>query len=380
MAKLKSAQNEQAGGAAGKAASGAKAKRVKKGGALDNISEFYALLRLFAHLIRGGTTPVETITLMAQGASGIFKEPLEQVKQSIVVEGLSLSDGFANTGFFPSEFIAILRVGQSSGHLPTALEEYGKYLNGVITARRGFKAALKYPMLMLNALVIAVGAIIVLVVPGLKGSVASMIGDKPDVVLPIYTRILFGAYDALNVFGTPGVIVIITGLVWYLFFGPGRDHIMILVYKIPKVRKLNEKMRWAQWLIMSSICLKSGMTLAHMLVTMGQDELPKELSGKDVYKDICFNIKYGGRTLSEEFEKAGCSQRLVSLISIGEKKGYIDEILYSEGQDYMESIPFDIGEVKTTIESLLIAFVTIAGGAVMGSVMMTMFSLSNMVS
>ena len=351
-------------------------KRRKK--ALSNISEFYALIRLFAHLIRGGTTPQDTMFLMAQGATGIFQEPLEEARHYNVDEGRSIADSFAMTDFFPPEFISILKVGQTSGHLPEALEQYGKFLNGVITTQRNFMAALKYPMLMLNAVIIGVCAIILLVVPGLKESVASVAGNDA-VTIPIYTQFLFALYDIMYVFGTPGVIAFMLGMVYYLFFGKGRQHIMILVYKIPKVRRLQESMRWAQWLIMGSICLKSGMTLAQMLITLGDTELPKELQGKDVYKNLCNNVKYGGQTLSAELDKVGVSSRLVSLISIGEKKGYTEDILYSEGEDRMDGLPFEIAEVKTTLETLMIALVTIAGGAIMGSVMLSMFSLSSMV-
>ena len=352
-------------------------KRKKK--ALSNISEFYALIRLFAHLIRGGTTPQDTMFLMAQGASGIFKEPLEEARHYNVDEGRSIADSFALTEFFPAEFISILKVGQTSGHLPDALEQYGKFLNGVITTQRNFMAALKYPILMLNAVIIGVCAIILLVVPGLKESVASVAGGGEDVAIPIYTQFLFGLYDIMYIFGTPGVIAFMIGMVYYLFFGKGRQHIMILVYKIPKVRRLQESMRWAQWLIMGSICLKSGMTLPQMLVTLGDTELPRELQGGTKYKDLCNNIKYGGQTLSTELDKLDVNKRLVSLISIGEKKGYTEDILMSEGDDRMDGLPYEIAEVKTTLESLMIALVTIAGGSIMGSVMLSMFSLSSMV-
>ena len=69
----------------------------------------------------------------------------------------------------------------------------------------------------------------------------------------------------------------------------------------------------------------------------------------------------------------------MSLISIGEKKGYTEDILYSEGEDRMDGLPYEIAEVKTTLETLMIALVTIAGGSIMGSVMLSMFSLSSMV-
>lgn len=355
----------------------ARKRRRKK--AISNISEFYALIRLFAHLLRGGTTPQETITLMAHGASGIFKEPLEEARHYNVDEGRSMADSFLLTDFFPSELISILRVGQSSGKLPEALDQYGRFLNGVISAQRSFKAALKYPVLMLNALIIGVCAIVLFVVPGLQDSVASVSGEGGAAALPVYTRFLFSLYDVMYVFGTPGVVVFMCAMVYYLFFGKGRDHILLLVYKIPKVKKMQESMRWAQWLVMGSICLRSGMTLAQMCYTLADTELPAELAKNGVYKELCHNVRYGGQTLSTELEKAGVSQRLVSLVSIGEKKGYTEEILYSEGEDKMDGLPFEINEVKTTLETLMIAIVTLAGGAVMGSVMLSMFSLSSMV-
>lgn len=353
-------------------------KKLRRKNALTEINEFCSIIRLFAYLTRGGTSPQDTISLLADDASGIFKQPFEEAKHYIIDEGLPISEGFYKTNFFPLEFISILRVGQSTGKLPEVLEEYGKYLNGVIVSQRGFNSALKYPTVMLMAAILGTTAIIVAVVPKLQASIQSMVGDKV-VTLPLPTRILFGLHSILTVFGTPGVILLMLGLLYYFSFGPGKKHILMVIQKIPKVRKLMEKMQWAQFLIMASVCMKAGMTLAQMLFTMGEGELPPELSKGDAFKELYFNVKNGGKSFASELERAGVSRKLVSLISIAERKGHTQEVMQSYGEEIMDSVPFEINEVKVVVEGVAIGTITILGGSIVACVMITMLNMSSFV-
>lgn len=354
-----------------------KQKLVKKN-ALTEIADFCSMIRLFAYLTKNGTSPQDTISLLANEAQGIFKEPFVEARNHIVEEGIPIADSFYLTRFFPNEFISILRVGQSTGRLPEALNEYSKYLNGVITAQRGFKSALKYPVTMLIAAIIGTTAIIIGVVPKLKASIASMVGDKP-VTLPLPTRMIFGLHDLLTIFGNVGVICFMVGLLYYFTFGPGKKHIMIMINKVPKVRKLQNNISWAQFLIMASICMRSGMTMAQMLYTMGESERPPELTDPKVFQQLYFNVKSGGQMLAPELEKVGASSKLVTLIAIGEKKGATEEVMQSYGNDIMESIPYDIQEVKVTVESIAIGFVACMGGGIVACVMITMLNMSSFV-
>ena len=353
-------------------------RRLVKKNALTEINEFCSIIRLFAYLTRGGTSPQDTIMLMADDANGIFKKPFEQAKGYILDEGLPIADGFARTNFFPPEFISILRVGQSTGKLPEVLEEYGKYLNGVIVSQRGFNSALKYPTVMLMAAILGTTAIVIAVVPKMQDSIKNMVGDKV-VTLPTPTRILFGLHDILTIFGTPGVIALMLGLLYYFSFGPGKKHILMVIQKIPKVRKLMEKMQWAQFLIMASVCMRAGMTLVQMLFTMGEGELPPELAKGDAFKELYFNVKNGGKSFASELERAGVNRKLVSLISIAERKGHTQEVMKSYGEEIMDSVPFEINEVKVVVEGVAIGTITILGGSIVACVMITMLNMSSFV-
>lgn len=354
-----------------------KRKLVKKN-AMSEINEFCSIIRLFSYLSRGGTSPQDTISLLADDAGGIFKKPFTEARHYIIDEGLPISEGFYRTNFFPPEFISILRVGQSTGKLAEVLTEYSNYLNGVIVSQRGFSSALKYPTVMLMAAIVGTSAIILAVVPKLKASIINMVGDKV-VVLPMPTKILFSLHSTLTVFGTPGVILFMVSLLYYFSFGPGKKHILMVIQKIPKVRKLTEKMKWAQFLIMASVCMKAGMTLAQMLFTMGEGELPPELAKGDAFKELYFNVKNGGKSLASELERAGVNRKLVSLIAIAERKGHTQQVMQSYGEEIMSSVPFEINEVKVVVEGVAIGTITILGGSIVACVMITMLNMSSFV-
>lgn len=358
--------------------SGMKGQKLLKKNALTEIDNFCSIIRLFAYLTERGISPQETISMLAKEATGIFKKPFEEAKVHIIDEGMSIAEGFFATRFFPNEFISILRVGQHTGKLPEALTEYTKYLHGVIVAQRGFKSALKYPVTMLIAAILGTTAIIIVVVPKLKASIAGMVGNKV-VHLPMPTRIVFGLHDLLTIFGNGGAICLMLALLYYFTFGPGKQHIMLLINKVPKVRRLQNNISWAQFLIMAAICMRSGMTLQTMLYTMGEGDLPPELAAPGVFEKLYNSVKYEGQTFSSQLEKAGAQTKLVSLVAIGEKKGATEEVMQSYGEEIMETIPYEINDVKVTVESIAIGVIAGLGGGLVACVMITMLNMSSFV-
>lgn len=347
----------------------------KKKNALDEADTFAMIIRMFAYLIRDGYSISMAVSLLSEQASGIFEEPLKQVDKYIRSEGIGASEAFAKTGFFPDEFIPIIAVGERSGSLDNALEKYGEYLDSVITAKKTFNAALKYPTVILSMTFIMTAVILVYIVPTIQDVAKGM--RVTDEQLPMTGKFIFALYDFMMMFGGKiGVFTIMSVASWYLLFGKGKAHIIKLLSLFPKVRKLDDTLLWSQWLIMGGICMKSGMLLEQMVSVVQEVVLPRELAKKGLYDEIKLNIRKGSM-LSDELRKSNSPKMISQMIGIAEKSGRVQDAMEAMGKQMMNTVPYEIRGVSAFLEPLVIAVVTGMGGGIAGSVIYTLISISS---
>lgn len=352
--------------------------------AMDHMDQFCALISSLASLVKSGLVVTQAVQLMVENTDDAspMKKPLTEAYSYMTMNGMTLAEAFYRTKFFPVEFISILRVGQNSGGLGYTLIEYIEYLRGVMRAKKNFAAALKYPMFMFRILIIAFFGMMLFIVPRLRNTIMQISGGKFEEALaemPGVTKMLFDGYDLMTVFGVAPALLVGVLLFVYFTFGSGKDMILRGIYKIPRVAEMTSRMEWAQWLIMASICLKSGMTITEMLNVMKDTELPKELSGKGVMPQIVFNVTKNGMNLSNEFKRAGVKGDLPSIMRIAENNGTLGEVFEQRGKDIMSDLPLEIEGAKVTINQVSTGLFAGLGLSFAGAVAMTVFTMSGAV-
>lgn len=355
-----------------------------RGTAMDHTEQFCALISSMASLVKSGLVITQAVQLMVENTDDAspMKGPLTEAYGYMTTNGMTLADAFYRTKFFPVEFISILRVGQNSGGLGDTLFEYIAYLRGVMRTKKNFAAALKYPMFMFRVLIVAFFGMMLFIVPRLRNTITQISGGRLEEALqnmPGVTRMLFDGYDLMTIFGVAPALIVGILIFVYFTFGNGKELILNGIYKIPRVAAMTSRMEWAQWLLMASICLKSGMTVAEMLNVMKEAELPKELSPKGVFPQIVFNVTKNGMNLSNEFKRVGVKGDLPSVMRIAENNGTLGEVFDQRGKDIMSDLPLDIESAKVTINQVSTGIFAGLGLSFAGAVAMTVFTMSGAV-
>lgn len=352
--------------------SGKKRKPVDK-----ELDEFHLFVRMFGFLIRDGYTPDKAVGLLVSTSKGglgsAAREALVGVEQ-----GMSLSDAFRATKYFPGEFCAVLAVGESSGSLGSSMEMYAEYVEKVLQMRKGFRSALTYPSVLISFVVVMAAVLLFVVAPGFVDSINQMGVDKD--ALPAVSGILFASHEFAQKVGLPAVVAFVLFVVYYLLFSSGKDHMVKVLGVVPKVREVNNKLNWAQWLMMGSICIKSGMLMSPMLGILESLPLPEELArkklkGKRNYEVLKNNVA-SGRPLAAELEFAGAPTIIYQMMGAAEKSGRTGEAMSSVASQYLYSLPMDIKAIGTVVEQLAIALVVMVGGGMVAVVAITMASVS----
>lgn len=347
----------------------------------DELEEFALFIRMFGFLIRDGYTPDKAVAMMSTTAKGGLEKAAKQSLRKME-QGMPMSEAFLSTGYFPSEFCSVVGVGESTGSLGDALELYAEYIEKVLQMRKGFKSALTYPTLLLS-FVLVMSAVMLFVVAPKFVEMLNQMGATRD-RLPAISNVLFVSYDFANLVGMPIIATIVTLLAYYLMFGKGKAHIMKLLGHVPKIRDVNNKLDWSQWLMMGAICLRAGMLLNPMLGILSTLPLPIELAKKTgkgknaprAYDSIKKNV-LAGRPLSAEMMAAKVPHIITQMIGASEKSGRLGEAMKSVAGQYLYSLSMDIKAIGTVVEQLAVGCVVLFGGSIVAVVAITMMSVSS---
>ena len=340
---------------------------------MRNLSEFSSTIRMFAFLIKDGYSVSRAVEILAQQSAGDIGKMFAKASQ-LLKTGASTADAFASAGF-PKELCAIASVGEKSGYMAEALELYGVYLEKATTLDNVFRSALKYPTMMISLVVVGFVAAILFIVPRIQNMVTSMGADVSQ--LPVFSRFLFLSYKMLTPLGNYGAVALVLFLVWFLMFGKGKDLILRLFYFLPQVHSINYRLSWAQWLLLCAVCVRSGMKINSALQTVESLPKPKEMAGEN-YKKMLKNIN-AGSMLSVELKKLSVPPAISSIIGVAEKSGRLSEAMESLANQYLEQLSFDVRNIGSAIEPVVIVAVAGIGGGLAASIFLTVFSLTQMV-
>lgn len=158
---------------------------------------------------------------------------------------------------------------------------------------------------------------------------------------------------------------------------------MKLLNAVPKIRETNNKLAWAQWLMMGAICLQSGMLLGPVLETLSRLPLPKELAGKKggvyKYKNLQKNVG-AGKPLSQELRACNAPSIIPQMVGASEKSGRMGEAIRSISAQYLYTLSLDIKVIGTIVEQLSVAVVVLFGGSIVSVVSITMMSITKAVA
>ena len=113
------------------------------------------------------------------------------------------------------------------------------------------------------------------------------------------------------------------------------------------------------------------------LMTVDLASKPKEIAGEN-YKKMMKNINTGSM-LSIEFKKLNVPPAITSIIGVAEKSGRVSEAMESLANQYLEQLSFDVRNIGSAIEPIVIVAVAGIGGGLAASIFLTVFSLTQMV-
>jgi MSHA biogenesis protein MshG len=306
--------------------------------------QMYAITKAGIPLLRGLKSLAESTP------NALLRETLEKVLDSLQA-GRDVAGSMArHPDIFSKLYTSIVRVGENSGTLPRAFLRLYEYLIMEQRIVDKMKAATRYPIVVVVAIVAAIFVITFWVLPQFA-PIFRALGDD----LPFATRILLGVSGFMTHYWYLVIAVglITTGLVQaYLRSPGGRYQWDRFKFRIPVIGALSQKAVLARVCRSFAVALETGVPMVQGLTIIAY------ATGNDYMTERVLGLREGierGESLSHTAATVALFTPLVlQMIAVGEETGALDEMLDEVADFYEREVDNDLNNLSAALEPMLI--------------------------
>lgn len=287
--------------------------------------------------------------LMEQGGKNRLRSIVQDIYLSIE-SGNSFSDALAkHPTVFPKLYISSIRAGELSGQLDEVLGRMAGVLEHEKNTRDKIKSAMRYPIIVVIALIIAFVVLIMLVVPKFA-SMFTQLGAQ----LPLPTRMLIALSQILQHdihFILIGIGAIVYGFKKYIKTQKGHLWWDEMKLKIPIFGDLMMKNALSRFSKMFETLNRSGLPILQTLDILSET-VGNEKIGQEIQK-ISLGVQRG-EGISRPMKRSKIfPSMVVRMISIGEQTGSIEDMLTTISNHYDLEVDYAIKNMTDMIEPIL---------------------------
>ena len=287
-----------------------------------------------------------------------------------VSRGKTFSHAIEEEKIFPDFIVQLIKSGEVSGCLDEVMERVVAYLNKQLTLRKKVKKALAYPSIVCVMIVGVVTILMTKVVP----AYIQLLEDTGAPV-PLPTQIIIKTSDLIM----NHWILLMSILVGFVGLGLSIKDISYikrirddLYLKLPLVGELYKKHLGEIFSSTMSLLIASGIPIIQAM------EITKDVMGNTVAQEEMSRaivlIKQGKGLLQALEENRTFLPLLLSMISIGEESGTLDEMLANMGYFFKEDLEKTIDHLTLFIEPVMLIIVAVIIGGIMSAIMLPTFS------
>jgi len=265
--------------------------------------------------------------------------------------GVNLGSSLArHPDIFTTLFINMVRVGEETGRLDESFLRISEFLGREKEARERIKAAIRYPIIVIVAIALAIGIVNVYVIPAFAA-----LFTKAGVTLPWQTRLLI-ATSGFFVAWWPVMVAAVFGSVFgfftYVKTEKGRYNWDRIKLKIPLFGDLIHRATMGRFARAFSMSLTSGVPLIQALTTVSR-AIDNEYIGEHVLH-MRNGIQRGESLTRTAAITKMFTPMVLQMIAVGEETGSVDDLMVEVAEFYEREVEYDLKNMSALIEPLLI--------------------------
>src|SRR5919205_4457909 len=332
--------------------------------------------RQFATMINAGLPLVQALDILSkQSENPALKEVTRQIVFD-VESGHTVADALRkHPKAFTDLYVNMVAAGEAGGILDTILLRLAVFLEKNDALVRKVKGAMIYPGVILSVAVIAVGVLLLFVIPVFEEMFGSV-----GLALPLPTRIVIGMSKFLKGYwwavgaGIAGMVFMLRS---YYATDSGKRQIDGALLRFPILGDVLRKSAVSRFTRTLGTLISSGVSILEGL------EITAKTAGNKVIQDAIMESRAsiaGGDTIAQPLQKSKVFPPMViSMIAVGESTGGLDEMLSKIADFYDEEVDAAVSGLLAMMEPVMIVFLGVVVGGMVVSMYLPIFSMINAV-
>ena len=334
------------------------------------------LTRQFSTMINAGLPLVQAMTILAEQSEN---KVLSEIMRKVVFDvesGNTVADALGkHPQAFSNLYVNMVAAGEAGGILDTILMRLATFMEKNDALIRKVKGAMIYPSVIMAVAGIAVTVLLIFVIPVFENLFTSA-----GLALPLPTRIVMGASRFLKGYWYMVLGAIVAAVFMFRRYRAttnGRLKIDKFMLKVPVLGDVLRKSAVSRFTRTLGTLISSGVSILDGL------EITAKTAGNRVVQDAIMESRSsiaGGDTIAQPLKKSGVFPPMViSMISVGEQTGGLDEMLSKIADFYDEEVDAAVSNLLSLLEPVMIVFLGVVVGGMVVSMYLPIFDMINAV-
>ncbi len=351
------------------------AKKKGKRGTI-RMKDIVIFTRQFSTMINAGLPLVQALTILAEQSEN---KTLQEITRKVVFDvesGNTVADALVkHPQAFSNLYVNMVAAGEAGGILDTILMRLATFMEKNDALVRKVKGAMIYPGVIMGVAGVAVTVLLIFVIPVFENLFASA-----GLALPLPTRVVMGLSRFLKGY-------------WYIVLGAGIASVFMyrryvskpdgrlkvdrMLLKVPVLGDVLRKSAVSRFTRTLGTLVSSGVSILDGL------EITAKTAGNRVVQDAIMESRSsiaGGDTIAAPLKKSGVFPPMViSMISVGEQTGGLDEMLSKIADFYDEEVDAAVSNLLSLLEPAMMVFLGVVVGGMVVAMYLPIFDMINAV-
>jgi len=331
--------------------------------------------RQLATMINAGVPILQGLDIVGSDQSNpAFKKMIDAIRLN-VDSGMPLSDGMAQ---FPKHFdplyLNLIRIGEDAGILDQVLVRLADYRERSESLKAKVKKAMIYPFAVITVAIAVTAILLLYVVPQFEAIFAS--SGAP---LPLLTRLVISASEALSQWGFALMIVLVALIIFLMRAWKQSEKFQRVVARmvlgLPILGPIMHQASLARFARTLSTTFAAGVPIIDSLTSVSR------ATGNPIYTDAVLRMRDSvatGQSLNFAMSQEPLFPNLVrQMTTIGEESGSLESLLTKVADYYEEAVNNAVDSINSLLEPLIIVFLGAIAGTLVVAMYMPIFQLGD---
>ena len=315
------------------------------------LADLMLFCRQMHTLLKAGVPIVRGLAGLQESAQNpTLRKALGEVRESLE-SGRELSLSLRlRPAVFTHFMVSLVRVGELTGRLDEVFLHLYEFFAFEKKMREDIKAALRYPMIVILALAVAMFIVNLFVIPAFSKIFASF-----KIQLPLMTRILMGTSELFVAYWPLMIVALVAavlGLRLYVGTPAGRYRWDGLKLRLPVVGELVHKATLARFARSFALSGKSGVPIVQALAVVANVVDNAYLESRIL--QMRDGIERGESILRTAVATGVFNPVVLQMVAVGEETGEIDALMTEIADMYEREVTLEVEGLTAKLEPILL--------------------------